>query len=91
VIRGPFAELELKLNEEEENKEEVRLVEPMEVDEDFDIKCRICPKVNSEYGFRMFREVIKELPDNNREKYTKMLSPISNEERKDEKNKYQFF
>lgn len=64
VIRGPFTEVELKFLEidDPDEREEIKFEKKMEVDEEFNIKCSICPKANYEEGYQIFLAVCKELP-----------------------------
>jgi len=53
IIWGPFSEIELKMLELEEGEyiEEQKFEKEMEVDEDYQIKCGICPKANYDEGY----------------------------------------
>lgn len=70
VIRGPFVELEnAQMEAESLDLPDLPLEKKLAVDEEFDIKCTICPKANSKEGFKIFNSLAMELNQQGREKY----------------------
>lgn len=79
-VEPPFADLQTHVNEMEEDakEEDEKMVKEEEKDEDFEIKCTICPKVNSVQGHKIFDIIHKEQHDGQR---CKRLTPATDQER----------
>ena len=80
VLRGPFVELEKhQLRLEEEGLDDV----PMEVeevkDEEFELKCTICPKVNSEQGQKIFKDIAVDYNSTHKNNFKKLSLPTEME------------
>lgn len=75
-VEPPFATLETHFNAIEEygQDESEKIKKEEEKDEEFDIKCTICPKVNSDQGHKIFDIIHRE--QNNGEP-TKRLTPAT--------------